>query len=308
MHNNTQHTIKTLKKTVISLFLVLAFVNISFAGDNNDIYKKTIGAIGLITDKSGAVASGFFINPKTFITNHHVTNDMDLKSAKIEMKDDRVYKVKKIIKEYKICDLAIVEISDECDNVLEISEGMDIKRNDMVYSIGNPTDEDMNVDYFHMSKGRIKKVDNDTWYYDNESSYIHEAYVIQHTAIIKPGNSGGPLLNSEGQVVGINTFFYGDSSNYAIHVSELTSLLDKHDIAYNKSSYKEKQYTTKEKKKKTLGQRFEYVFERQQEIIDEYSVIFGIFLAMYYAAVFFGVIIITVYVVTNKPSVKRIRY
>jgi hypothetical protein len=232
---------------------------------------------------------------------------MDIKSAKIEMKDDRVFKVKRIVKEYKICDLAVVEISDECETVLELSEGIDIKRNDIVYSIGNPTDEDMNVDYFHMSKGRIKKVDNDTWYYDNESSYIHEAYVIQHTAIIKPGNSGGPLVNADGQVVGVNTFFYGDSSNYAIHVSELTALLDKNDIAYNKSHYKEKQFTFKEKKKRTVAQRFEYVFERQREIIDEYSFIFGILLALYYGAVFFGVIIITVYVIISKPSVKRIR-
>lgn len=280
----------------------------TYGGENPAVYKKTIGAIGLITDRTGAVASGFFVNPKTFVTNHHVTDELDVKTAKIEMKDDRVYKVKRVVAEYKSCDLAIVEISDECEDVLEMGEGVKIGKDDIVYSIGNPTDEDMNVDYFHITKGRIKKIDTDSWFYDNEEDYTHEAYVIQHTAMIKPGNSGGPLLNEDGQVIGVNTFFYGDSSNYAIHVSELTALLDKNDIAYNKSEYKEKQFTNKEKKRRTIGQRFEYVFERQSEIIDDYSVVFAILLSFYYSVVFMGVIFITVYVITSKPAPRKVRY
>lgn len=297
-----------MKKQLFLAIFVIFSAYITIAGENPAVYKKTIDAIGLITDRTGAVASGFFVNPKIFITNHHVTDDIDVKSAKIEMKDDRVYKVKRIVAEYKSCDLAIVEISDECEDVLELGEGVNIGRDDIVYSIGNPTDEDMNVDYFHITKGRIKKIEDDTWFYDNEEDYTHDAYVIQHTAMIKPGNSGGPLLNEDGQVIGVNTFFYGDSSNYAIHVSELTSLLDKNDIAYNKAEFKEKQYTTKEKKRRTIGQRFVYIFERQAEIFEDYSVVFAILISFYYSAVFLGVIIITVYVITSKPAPKRVRY
>lgn len=295
------------KQLFLAIFLLFS-AYFTYGGENPAVYKKTISAIGLITDKTGAVASGFFVNSKTFITNHHVTDELDVKSAKIEMKDDRVYRVKRVVAEYKNCDLAIVEISDECEDMLELAEGVGIGRDDIVYSIGNPTDEDMNVDYFHITKGRIKKIDDDSWFYDNEEDYTHEAYVIQHTAMIKPGNSGGPLLNEDGQVIGVNTFFYGDSSNYAIHVSELTSLLDKNDIAYNTSELKEKRYTTKEKKKRTIGQRFEYVFERQSEIIDDYSVVFAVLLSFYYSVVFFGVIIITVVVITSKPAPKKVRY
>jgi S1-C subfamily serine protease len=299
---------KTMKKQLYLALIVLFSACFTIAGENPGVYKKTIGAIGLITDNSGAVASGFFINPKTFITNHHVTDELDVKSAKVEMKDDRVYKVKRIVTEYKLHDLAIVEISDECEEILELAENSGIDRDDIVYSIGNPTDEDMNIDYFHISKGRIKKVEDDSWFYDNEAEYTHEAFVIQHTAIIRPGNSGGPLLNEEGEVVGVNAFFYGDSSNYAIHVSELKNLLDKNDIAYNKSSYKEKQYTTKEKKRRTLGESVEHVFDRQAEIFEDYSIVFGILFSFYYAIVFFGVIVITVYVITSKPAPKRVRY
>jgi S1-C subfamily serine protease len=277
-----------------------------FAQSKTEVYNKTVASIGLITDKTGAVASGFFINSKTFVTNHHVTEDLDLRSAKIEMKDDRVYKVKRIVREIKVCDLAIVEITSECDDILPLADEKYIKNNDDVYSIGNPTDEDMNIDYFHLTLGRIKKIDDDSWFYDQDENYTHEAYVIQHTAMIRPGNSGGPLLNGRGEVIGINTFFYSDSLNYAIHVNELISILESDNIAYNKS-LTEKKITKKEKRSRNIGERIEHVFERQTEIIEGYSFLFISIGALYFAFVFFGTIMIIVYI-TAFRTVKRTKY
>ena len=282
----------------LSLFLI---TGLSYTQDKSEVYRNTVASVGLITDRTGAVASGFFINPKTFVTNHHVTEDLDLRSAKIEMKDDRVFKVKKIVKEIKVCDLAIVEISSECDDILPLADESGIEYYDDVYSLGNPTDEDMNVDYFHLTKGKIKKIDDDSWFYDGDEDYTHEAFVIQHTAMIKPGNSGGPLLNSRGEVVGVNTFFYGDSLNYAIHVNELKSILDDNNIAYNKS-VGEKIFTKKEKRTRTLGERIEYVIlERQFEVFEIYSYVFVSLGALYFAFIFFGIIMIIVYVTAFKP-------
>lgn len=289
-----------------SLLLLILLSGYGFAQTSSEVYKKTIASIGMITDRTGAVASGFFVNSKIFVTNHHVTEDLDVKSAKIEMKDDRVYRVKRIVKEFKLCDLAIVEIKDECEDVIELADGVSISRNDEVFSIGNPTDEDMNVDYFHLTKGRINKIDDDSWFYDQDENYTHEAYVIQHTAMIRPGNSGGPLLNRSGQVVGVNTFFYSDSLNYAIHVTELIKLLDDNNIAYNKS-VSEKKITKNEKRRFTVAERFERVFEKQGEIIGEYSYVFVSLGALYFAFIFFGIIIIIVYVTAAK-SVKRVNY
>ncbi len=290
-----------------AIILLLFLTGFSFAQKNTEVYNKTISAIGLITDKTGAVASGFFINSKIFVTNHHVTFDIDVKSAKIEMKDDRVFKVKRIFKQNKLNDLSIVEIADECDNALELAENTEINKNDNVYSVGNPTDEDMNVDYFHMTKGRIRKIDDDSWFYDVENDYIHEALVIQHTAVIKPGNSGGPLLNDDGQVIGINTFFYSDSLNYAVHIDELIEILDKNNISYNKSTFTEKRFSVKEKKKRNIGEKIEYVFERQIEIIEDYSFYLGLFVAFYYGIVMLCTIMITVYVITTRPNPRLIK-
>lgn len=295
-----------MRKTFPVLLLVLFLGSASFAQTHNDVYKKTIASIGLITDRTGAVASGFFINSNTFVTNHHVTEDLDLRSAKIEMKDDRVFKVKKIVKEIKICDLAIIEISGECNDILELANDTRIARNEEVYSIGNPTDEDMNVDYFHLTKGRIRKLDDDSWFYDGDENYTHEAYVIQHTAMIRPGNSGGPLLNKDGQVIGVNTFFYSDSLNYAIHVKELVDILEAGDIAYNKSDFVEKTLTKKERRSRTIGEKVEFVFIRQTEIFNEHTIIFIFLGSLYYAFVFFGTIILTVYILAFRK--KPVRY
>ncbi len=301
-----------MKKRSIAIFrlrillIMLLWSGVVYSQTNKEVYNKTVASIGLITDKTGAVASGFFINSKTFVTNHHVTEDLDIKSAKIEMKDDRVYKVKRIVREIKVCDLAIVEISDECDDVLPLANEKYIRNNEDVYSIGNPTDEDLNVDYFHLTIGRIKKIEDDSWFYEQDEHYSHEAYVIQHTAMIKPGNSGGPLLNSRGEVIGINTFFYSDSLNYAIHVNELINILESDNIAYHKS-ITEKKFTKKEKKSRTLGERIEFVIERQTDIIIDYSYVVISLGLLYFAFVFFGTIMIIVYLTAFRTT-KRINY
>lgn len=259
------------RSLLISLFLLIPVLN-GISGDESEaIYKKDISSIGLVTDKSGSVASGFFINENTFITNHHVSSELDIKTGKIEMKDDRVFKVKKIIREYNKQDLAIIETEESSDNFLELDDDKTIKEKDLVYSVGNPTDDWDDVSYFKMTKGTIKNIDVDQWYYDDadDESKHHSALVIQHTAIIKPGNSGGPLLNTDGKVIGVNTFFYDDSLNYAIHVDELIKCLKKNDIKYNQSinTTKTKEISKREKKVLTFRERVEKIFENRENVI-----------------------------------------
>src|SRR5260221_10871706 len=70
---------------LLLFFLLFPALNAVSDSESEEIYKKDIGAVGLITDKSGSTASGFFINENTFITNYHVSNELDIKTAKIEM-------------------------------------------------------------------------------------------------------------------------------------------------------------------------------------------------------------------------------
>ena len=253
----------------IALFLLIPVSNGIPGDESEEIYKKDIDAIGLVTDNSGSVASGFFINGNTLITNHHVSSELDIKTAKIEMKDDRVFRVRKIIREYSKQDLAIIETEETSSDYLELNTDKKINEKDIVYSVGNPTDDWNDVSYFKMTKGSIKTIDDDEWYYDNpdDASKRHSALVIQHTAIIKPGNSGGPLLNTDGKVVGVNTFFYDDSLNNAIHVDELIKCLKKNDIKYNQAvDVKKTESNKKEKKVLTFRQRVDRFFENQNNV------------------------------------------
>jgi S1-C subfamily serine protease len=293
-------TSKYLKFFPAFLFLcVFFFASLSIADDESkDIYEKDIDAIGLITDHSGFVASGFFVNGNTFVTNFHVSSELDIKSGKIQMKDDREFKIKKIIKEYGKQDLAIIETEETSDMFLELNSDRTIREDDIVYSVGNPTDEWNDVNYFKMTKGAIKRIDTDDWYYDKNQKETdrHSALVIQHTAIIHPGNSGGPLLNNKGQVIGVNTFFYDDSLNYAVHVDELIKVLKKNDIAFNKKVEKKNLEITdkKQKKEKSLNEKIDKFFQNTNNVILVFVILcfsYGFFIIFLISTISFIVIL-----------------
>lgn len=195
------------------------------------VYEKAIKSIGLLTDKNGSVASAFFINNNIIVTNWHVSESLHLSSAKVTMKSGSVFKVKRIILEDKLSDLSVLEVSGSNENYLTFADNNTISKGDNVYSIGNPTNSSYEVSKFKMTKGKIKFIREEDWFYDDGSDHL--AYTIQHTATIKPGNSGGPLLDENGNVVGVNTFFYSYTRNYAVHIDELMSLLEKEHITYS---------------------------------------------------------------------------
>ncbi len=71
-----------------------------------------------------------------------------------------------------------------------------------VYAIGCPEGEEF---AFSVTKGIISALDREIKIYDNEGILEKKMYVVQTDASVNPGNSGGPLINSRGEVVGIIT-------------------------------------------------------------------------------------------------------
>lgn len=199
----------------------------------SDIFKEASKCTGLISDGKN-FGSGFFINKNTFVTNYHVINH--LKENNIEIRaQGSVFSIDQIIEVNKTVDLALIRVSDSSENYFRIANPLEIKVGQTVYAIGNPTSIDEKVFKNTFTNGIINNILKDKL---KGRDYMLDSKVILHSADLNPGNSGGPLLNEKGELVGINAYirFNIEMMKFAIHADELISLLDKNGLSYLKGN------------------------------------------------------------------------
>ncbi len=199
----------------------------------SDIFKEASKCTGLISDGKN-FGSGFFINKNTFVTNFHVINH--LKENNIEIRaQGSVFSIDKIIEVNKTVDLALIRVTDSSENYFRIANPLEIKVGQTVYAIGNPTAFDEKVFKNTFTNGIINNILKDKL---KGRDYMVDSKVILHSADLNPGNSGGPLLNEKGELVGINAYirFNIEMMKFAIHADELISLLDKNGLSYLKGN------------------------------------------------------------------------
>ncbi|MBF0301853.1 MAG: DegQ family serine endoprotease [Desulfamplus sp.] len=141
--------------------------------------------------EQNSLGSGFIVSPEGYIvTNNHVIEGAD--SISVKMYDNKEYDAKLIGRDPKT-DLALIKIDAKALAYLQLGNSSDLKVGTWVVAIGSPFGLEQTVTAGIVSaKGRILG----SGPYDD---------FIQTDASINPGNSGGPLLNLEGEVVGINT-------------------------------------------------------------------------------------------------------
>ena len=159
---------------------------------------------------SKSSGSGFFIDSEgTIVTNFHV---IDLAQAiSVEMDNGASYPVTEIVDFSNLYDLAILKIDVKDHPYLELAE-KDARTGEQVYAVGSA----LGTLTGSFTGGYVSSPDRKYGVID----------CIQMDAAISPGNSGGPLVNVYGEVVGINTASYtsGENLNLAIKVSELDRL------------------------------------------------------------------------------------
>jgi serine protease Do len=142
--------------------------------------------------KQSGLGTGFIIDKSGYIvTNNHVVADAD--KITVVLEDEREFDAK-IIGRDPQTDLALIKIDAKKDlPTLPLGRSTDLKVGEWVVAIGNPFGLDHTVTAGIVSaKGRVIGAGP----YDD---------FIQTDASINPGNSGGPLLNLNGEVVGVNT-------------------------------------------------------------------------------------------------------
>lgn len=144
--------------------------------------------------------SGFILSADGIIlTNAHVVKDA--KEVTVKLTDRREFSAKVLGADPKT-DVAVIKIEAKNLPVLSVGSTKDLKAGEWVLAIGSPFGFENTVTAGVVSaKGR---------------SLPDDGYVpfIQTDVAINPGNSGGPLLNTRGQVVGINSQIYSRSGGY----------------------------------------------------------------------------------------------
>ncbi|NCB51884.1 MAG: trypsin-like serine protease [Clostridia bacterium] len=170
-----------------------------------------------------ASGSGFFIDDQgTIVTNYHVIDSAITMS--VEVSDGGSYPVQKIIDFSELYDLAILKIDITGNPYLEISTD-NAKTGEQVYAVGSALGTLAGT----FTAGTVSST----------SRTVGVIECIQMDAAISGGNSGGPLVNIYGDVVGINTYSYidGENLNLAIKPSTLDNLTRNKNYTVN--DYKE---------------------------------------------------------------------
>ena len=168
-----------------------------------------------------ATGSGFIVTTDGYIvTNQHVVSDNPT-SITVSLADDSEYDATVVWSDSSL-DLAILKIDATGLQAVTLGDSSDLKVGETVVAIGNP----LGLEYSRSVTSGIISALNRSLVVDN--SLVAED-LIQTDAAINSGNSGGPLVNTSGEVIGINTYkaSSGEGMGFALPINIVKPILEK---------------------------------------------------------------------------------
>jgi len=159
-------------------------------------------------EKISSQGSGFIISEDGFIlTNEHVVHNSD--SIIVTLPDGRRFTAEIIGTDYAL-DIALLKINEENLSYLKFADSDKLERGEWAIAMGNPFGYLWEDTQPTVTVGVISALNRT---FKGEGERIYRG-MIQTDAAINPGNSGGPLLNAEGEVIGMNTFIVSKSGGF----------------------------------------------------------------------------------------------
>ena len=190
----------------LSLAILVGFLFSSSAiadeQTRREIDKQTRQATVLIVTENGQ-GSGFYVRKDLIATNYHVIEDARNRPRAIKYKREgqqRFTPVKSVLGYDQLRDLAILEVSTSRVSPLVLGDSNSVQPPDTVYVAGYPKSLRL-ADYLKFRPKVTTSIGN--------ISAIHKSSLnrwLQFTAPISGGSSGGPVLNSQGEVIGVATW------------------------------------------------------------------------------------------------------
>lgn len=262
-----------MKKRMLSGFMMLLLcicmvtpLNIYAAEDDNPIPKAKQSVVNVVSgidyengelyslnaDGSYSTGTGFGVgdadeDADTFLTNCHVVSDVNglpykyvyIRIDGADMFDESTMIKAEVIYADSEVDLAVIQTEDSIQGVttLPLLAAEMMETGESVYALGFPGIADEIADSNEFT------VDDITVTNGVLSRYLTSGGIelVAHTAETNRGNSGGPLINNEGEVIGINTLILADSQTadlrcYAIYIDYAMEALEDLDIEYTDAS------------------------------------------------------------------------
>ncbi len=181
------------------------------------IFQTSSPAVVSITTYSDGVeqslGTGFVVKPDgVIVTNYHVIQSGG--TINVSFKDGKIYPVTGIIYYDLDRDICLLKIDAFGLITVPLGDSDAVPIGTKLYCIGNPLGFEYTI-----SDGLLSARRN-----------LQELNWLQFSAPISPGNSGGPLMDSQGKVVGVVTFYVrgGQNLNFALAINEVKPFINSH--------------------------------------------------------------------------------
>jgi len=203
---------------IIGIICCLLLPGIARADELADVVAAVDPAIVTIHGGAGgkAVGAGLIVNPVgMLVTNKHVVGNE--RTVKVELLGDRSYKGEVLYADPKY-DLALVQLPVHNLPVLTFGNLEQLKKGDTVIAIGTALGQPHTV-----TRGIVSNLDVE----------VKGQHYLQTDAALNPGNSGGPLLDERGRVIGVCTAMVknAESVGLAVPISNVLDMLERQGVA-----------------------------------------------------------------------------
>lgn len=218
MHDNT------ISKTVSNVNIT---ENDSIKTSIDKVYNAVV-VVESYTSRGVSTGTGFYYKKDNkygyLITNHHVIDGAT--SIKIVDNDGQEYDAK-LLGSDEVSDVAVLSTDvKNVKQVVEIGDSTKLELGDTLFTVGSPLGSNYKGS---VTKGILSGKDRTVEVSLSSGSYVME--VLQTDAAINPGNSGGPLLNINGEVIGITSSKLADEQiegmGFAIRIELAMSEVDR---------------------------------------------------------------------------------
>ena len=160
--------------------------------------KRSVVVIEVTTATGGGTGTGIIMTDNGYIaTNHHVIEDGE--RIKVTFYDGS-YALADIVGSSEMDDLAVIKVNKSGLPAATFARSEECYVGQTVYAIGAPAGPEFG---WTTTRGIISYKDREVKMYDDSGSLQKKLRLIQTDANVNPGNSGGPLINTKGEVVGV---------------------------------------------------------------------------------------------------------